>query len=136
MENNKIKCPYCGSYDVIRNIDGTYKCNDCGQKIIPDLKNQSANVASGLLSSTISTVNNVANNGVKSRVIAALLAFFLGCIGAQYFYLGSVKKAIACILVSCTIIGLLITETWGVISGIIFLATSNEEFNQKYSTYK
>lgn len=134
MENNKIKCPYCGSYDVIKNIDGTFKCKDCGQDITPDLKNQSANVASNLLSSTISTVNNVANNGAKSRIVAALLAFFLGYLGAQYFYLGSVKKGVVCILVSCTIIGLFITETWGVISGIRFLAMSNEDFNKKYSS--
>lgn len=131
-----MKCPYCGSLEVVQNMDGTYKCEDCGQLIKQDLKGQTSAIASSLLSSTINTVNNVANNGAKSRIIAAALAICLGIIGAQYFYLGKKVQAIACIAISCTIYGLLLTATWGIISAILFLSSSNDEFNDKYTAKK
>ena len=61
--------------------------------------------------------------------MAALLAIFLGGIGAQYFYYGQWGKAIVCVLFSWTYIPLI----WGVIHGILLLTCSDEEFDKKYN---
>ncbi len=42
----------------------------------------------------------------KSKIVAGLLAIFLGCYGAQHFYLGDNKKAIIYLVVSLATCGL------------------------------
>ena len=43
------------------------------------------------------------------RLVAALLAFLLGWLGVHRFYLGRIGSGIAMLLLSCTLIGLLVT---------------------------
>ena len=68
-----------------------------------------------------------AQNG-KSRVIAALLAFFLGGFGVHKFYLGQVGMGIVYLLFCWTFIPAIIAF----IEFIILLLMSDIEFNRKY----
>lgn len=70
---------------------------------------------------------NIAANG-KNRVTAALLAFFLGGIGAHKFYLGSVGWGIVYLVFCWTFIPALAAF----IEFIIYLTMSDEAFAAKY----
>ncbi len=66
--------------------------------------------------------------GRKERIVAALLAFFLGGFGGHKFYLGQVGMGILYILFCWTFIPAIIA----LIEGIIYLTTSDDEFSRKY----
>ena len=66
----------------------------------------------------------------KSRGIAALLAIFLGCIGAQYFYIGKTTAGILSIVLSLASCG--IWSTVAFIQGILMLCMTNRQFREKY----
>lgn len=51
-------------------------------------------------------------NAKPSTAVAYLLALFLGCFGAHRFYLGRTGSAIAQLILTITIIGLLVTGIW------------------------
>lgn len=69
----------------------------------------------------------VAQNG-KSRIAAALFAFFLGGIGGHKFYLGQIGIGIVYLIFCWTFIPALIAF----VEFILFLTMSDEKFNQKY----
>jgi TM2 domain-containing membrane protein YozV/ribosomal protein L40E len=69
----------------------------------------------------------VAANG-KSRIAAALFAFFLGGFGGHKFYLGQVGLGILYLLFFWTFIPAIVAF----IEFILLLAMSDEAFNQKY----
>lgn len=69
----------------------------------------------------------VASNG-KSRIAAALFAFFLGGFGGHKFYLGQIGLGIIYLIFCWTFIPAFI----GFIEFILFLTMSDETFNQKY----
>src|SRR5688572_13930766 len=48
----------------------------------------------------------------RNKYIAALIAFLIGPLGIHRFYLGRTGSGIAMILLSCTIVGLLVTVPW------------------------
>lgn len=128
----KVKCPYCGSTDLIDLVDGTYKCKECGQIVKPDLKGQTGNIASSLVGESAKTVDSIAQ-GNKNKFVAAIFALFLGDWGAQYFYLREYKKGIICCLITITVIGYLLTHLWGIFYAIRMLSTDTAEFNRKYN---
>lgn len=66
---------------------------------------------------------------MRNRTTAALLAFFLGAFGGQYFYLGRAGAGIACILFSWTLIPSFIA----LYHFIKFLTMSDEAFNLQYN---
>ncbi len=66
--------------------------------------------------------------GKKNRVLAALLAFFLGWFGAHKFYLGRIGQGILYLIFCWTAIPALIAF----VEFIIYLVTSDEEFAKKY----
>ena len=66
--------------------------------------------------------------GAKSRITAALLAFFLGGIGAHKFYLGSIGLGILYLLFFWTFIPAVVAF----IEFIIYLTMSDEAFAAKY----
>ena len=70
----------------------------------------------------------------KNRVTAALLAIFLGGIGAHEFYLGHGTSGL--IRLAIGIVGLVIlipaASIIGLIEGIIYLTKSDEEFQRVY----
>lgn len=75
------------------------------------------------------TFNNSTANG-KSRVTAALLAFFLGGFGVHKFYLGQIGLGFVYLIFCWTFIPALIAF----IEFIIYLTMSDESFNQKYGS--
>jgi TM2 domain-containing membrane protein YozV len=75
--------------------------------------------------------------GEKNKVVAALLAFFLGAFGAHKFYLGKNTAGII-MLLSCLIgwillfIPPLIMSVIAFIEFIIYLVSSDEDFERNY----
>jgi TM2 domain-containing membrane protein YozV len=69
----------------------------------------------------------------RNKYIAALIAFFTGPLGIHRFYLGRTGSGIAMILLSCTIVGLLVTVPWAFIDMIRYLVMSDREFEQRYA---
>jgi TM2 domain-containing membrane protein YozV len=61
-------------------------------------------------------------------VVAALLAIFLGGFGIHKFYLGKIGQGILYLLFCWTFIPALV----GFFEGIIYLATSDANFERKY----
>ena len=78
-----------------------------------------------------SSYNMQDQNQPKKKIVAALLAFFLGAYGAHNFYLGYKRNAIiqlvvsiVGILLSCVIVGLFMIigmGIWAIIEGIFIL---------------
>lgn len=65
---------------------------------------------------------------MKSKYVAAALAFFLGGIGAHKFYLGKKLQGFLYLIFVWTYIPAIL----GLIEGIIYLTKSDGEFNAKY----
>lgn len=68
----------------------------------------------------------------RNRYIAALLAFVLGVLGVHRFYLGRTGSGIAMLVLTCTVIGMLITAPWAIIDMIRYLIMSDREFETRY----
>lgn len=74
--------------------------------------------------------------GDKNRIVAALLAFFLGWLGIHKFYLGRTGAGIVMLL--CGTLGWVLVVPGGAVAiiafieFIIYLVTSDEEFHRKY----
>ncbi len=77
--------------------------------------------------SSPNTLTATAPNG-KSKIVAALLAFFLGSFGIHKFYLGQVGLGIVYLIFCWTFIPAIIAF----IEFIILLTMNDETFNQKY----
>ena len=76
--------------------------------------------------------NKVTDNGENKKMLAGLLAIFLGGFGIHKFILGYTKEGVIQIIISvltCGSVGPII----GLIEGIIYLTKSDEEF---YNTYQ
>ncbi len=117
--------------EQFQGLDGRRKsvdekfCSECGQviklkaEICPfcGVRQLAAPVSLGML----------AENG-RSRLVAILLAFFLGWFGAHKFYLGQVGWGIVYLLFCWTFIPAVVAF----IEAIILLVMSDHEFNSKY----
>lgn len=66
---------------------------------------------------------------MKSKLVAALLAFFLGGLGAHKFYLGSPVLGILYLVFCWTFVPAIIA----LLEAIIYLFMSEEDFNRKYN---
>ena len=69
----------------------------------------------------------------RNKFVAALIAFLVGPLGIHRFYLGRTGSGIAMVILSCTIIGLLLTIPWGFIDMIRYLIMSDREFAERYA---
>lgn len=65
---------------------------------------------------------------MKNKFVAFLLAFFLGGFGAHKFYLGKPMLGIVYLVLSWTYIPAIIA----LIEGIIYLCTTDRDFQVKY----
>ena len=88
LEEHAAVCASCGCGRGM----GRYYCANCGQPVIPGAPTCAH---CGHVNQSVSAVANS-----KSKVVAALLAFFLGYFGVHNFYLGYTGKAIAQLLVT------------------------------------
>mgnify|MGYP002523676882 CR=1 FL=1 len=70
----------------------------------------------------------------RDKLVAGLLAIFLGSLGIHKFYLGYTKSGIVMLLVSLLTfgIGAFVMEVIGLIEGILYLTKSDAEFYQTY----
>jgi TM2 domain-containing membrane protein YozV len=66
--------------------------------------------------------------GSKNRIVAALLAFFLGAFGVHKFYLGKIGQGFLYLLFCWTFIPSVVAF----VEFIIYLCTSDEDFARKY----
>ena len=71
--------------------------------------------------------------GDRNKYIAALIAFLIGPLGIHRFYLGRTGSGIAMLLLTCTVVGLLVTVPWGFIDMIRYLVMSDREFADRYA---
>ena len=67
---------------------------------------------------------------MKERIVASILAIFVGGLGIHRFYLGQIGRGILCILTFP------ISTIVAPIIGIIWLLSSEESFNQKYNAQR
>ena len=118
------KCPVCGEVTTSSSNLYKVKCARCGNEYIPG--NQVPPSFS----------RGVFDDGPsgKSRGVAALLAFFLGCFGVHYFYLGKNTAGVICLLVSLLSCGILagIVEILSIVSSVLMLTANEEDFEEKY----
>ena len=71
--------------------------------------------------------------GDRNKYIAALIAFLIGPLGIHRFYLGRTGSGIAMVVLTCTVIGLLVTVPWAFIDMIRYLVMSDREFAERYA---
>ena len=69
----------------------------------------------------------------RNKFVAAILAFLLGPLGIHRFYLGRVGSGIAMLVLTCTVVGLLVSVPWALIDMVRYLAMSNREFDSRYA---
>jgi TM2 domain-containing membrane protein YozV len=68
----------------------------------------------------------------RNKIVAALLAFFLGVFGVHRFYLGRIGSGVIMLILTCTFVGLLITGVWAFIDFLRYLIMSDDEFARRY----
>lgn len=70
----------------------------------------------------------------KSRGVTAIIAFFLGSLGVQYFYVGKSMPGLVFLCVSIFTCGLgaTITGTLSLIQTILLLCGNNQDFEAKW----
>lgn len=127
-------CPQCGAPIA----PGASECKFCGEKLEQKQMNQQTVNNAQTQPQTVYVqqpiVQPVYVSGVnpawpvKSKAVAAILAIFLGGIGAHKFYLGEIGMGILCLCFCWTFI----PATIGFIEGIIYLCTSDENFQLKH----
>lgn len=66
---------------------------------------------------------------MRNKIVAGLFGIFLGGIGIHKFYLGKIVQGIFYMVFAWTLIPTFI----GFIEGIVYLAMSEDSFNQKYN---
>jgi TM2 domain-containing membrane protein YozV len=70
----------------------------------------------------------------KSRLVAALLAFFLGVLGIHRFYLGRNGSAIVMLLLTLTAVGTVVSIPWALLDTVRYLLMSDNEFANRYAS--
>ncbi len=68
-------------------------------------------------------------NSEHNKVVAALLAIFLGVFGIHKFYLGKIGQGVVYLLFCWTFIPGII----GFVEGIVLIAMPDKQFNAKYN---
>ena len=124
VDANAVACPGCGCVPS----NGSKFCPNCGAET------QAVQVVCIKCGVALQNVSATATSGGKSRITTALLAIFLGGIGAHEFYLGHSTSGL--IRLAIGIVGLAIfipaASIIGLIEGIIYLTKSDDEFHRVY----
>jgi TM2 domain-containing membrane protein YozV/ribosomal protein S27AE len=124
VDDKAIACPKCGVPPLMEKRF----CPNCG---IATQANQIVCVKCG-----VSLGKSATGMGGKNRIVAGVLGILLGTLGIHKFYLGYTKQGVIMLLVSIltswTWIGPVIMFIIGLIEGIVYLVTPDEDF---YATY-
>lgn len=111
MNKNADFCVKCG----VATSKGSNYCPNCGAKTPPK--------ADVCVKCGVALHKSVPAKEKKSKLAAALLAIFLGCLGIHNFYLGNNGKGIVQLLLTVATCGLgaFISLIWALIEGILIL---------------
>ncbi len=112
--------------EQIKAVDEKF-CSECGAVIKAKAEICPKCGVRQMSSPATISLGPVASNG-KSRIAAALFAFFLGGFGGHKFYLGQVGLGIVYLIFCWTFIPSIIAF----IEFILFLTMSDEKFNRQY----
>ena len=104
------------------------KAPNKGMNVDFDVNNNNEAIAIFVLASNKNPITNHQQTGNKSRIVAAILAFFLGGLGIHKFYLGQIGWGIIYLIFCWTFIPSIVAF----IEFIIYLCTSDEDFARKY----
>jgi len=123
-------CPSCGAP-----IDATATtCPYCGA-VIPQEEKQIVEQPATpiIIQQQISSQRPKKHD--RNKTTAALLAFFLGCFGADQFYIGNTIWGLVLLLITiCSVgFGLVFTGVVALINFIKFLVMSEDDFDNKYN---
>lgn len=69
----------------------------------------------------------------RNKYVAAILAFLVGPLGIHRFYLGRTGSGIAMLVLTCTIVGLLLSVPWAFVDMVRYLVMSDREFAARYA---
>ena len=69
----------------------------------------------------------------RNKYVAAIIAFFAGPLGIHRFYLGRTGSGIAMLILTCTIVGLIVSIPWAIVDMIRYLVMSDREFAERYA---
>jgi RNA polymerase subunit RPABC4/transcription elongation factor Spt4 len=136
MHVSATDCPNCGARQADAGVarpriaggnpelsrSGQVYCRGCGHAL-----HQAAPLCPSC-GAPQSALGSASIGPAKSKIVAALLAFFLGGFGVHKFYLGQVGLGILYLLFCWTFIPAVIA----LIEGIVYLATSDRRFAEKY----
>ncbi len=134
-----LKCSECGGSKCTQVSKDKYRCLYCGMTFsaggtIP--KETAVVPKSDVTPEIVETEETRQPQRIKihdrSRIVAILLAFFLGDVGGQFFYLGSPVKGVLCILFCWTWIPAIISA----IHGILLIIMGEEDFDEAYNYYQ
>ncbi len=120
-------CPKCGAPLT----PGAAKCEYCGAALNAEPTAQAQPNFSAQSQPNVIVVNNGINTStwpIKNKIVAAILAIFLGGFGIHEFYLGRNGKGIFMLLFCWTGIPALV----GFIQGILMLVSNDQNFQLKY----
>ena len=87
----------------------------------------------GTMPAPVAAPGQVAEPNDRNKYVAAILAFFVGPLGIHRFYLGRIGTGIVMLVLSCTIVGLLVSAPWALIDTIRYLIMSDREFAERYA---
>jgi len=138
VQNSKF-CPNCGAKieeEKKEEVVNTNPINETKSNVDPIvLEENTTTTPLNVVSETSSNNSSSASQNTtttsevspKSKIAAGLFGIFFGVFGVHNFYLGYTGKAIAQLLISILSCGVLavISEIWGLVEGIMILASKD-----------
>lgn len=100
-------------------------CQNCGAETT---ENQDICVKCGCKLKNAGALDGF-SGGTRQKVVAALLAFFLGTLGIHDFYLGYKGRGIIKIVLTVTVFGAIVSEIWALVDFITILTGSKKDAN-------
>lgn len=125
-------CPRCGGQKATKISETQYRCEYCDAVFSPIVSHPTAtpSQSGSQPANPASLLDNAFNSvtvGEKNRIVAAVLAIFLGTFGAHHFYLGNTKRGILYVVFFWTYVPAIL----GFIEGLTYLGQSDATFAQK-----
>ena len=130
IDDNVAFCPYCGAHNDAQgsqqNAQGYQQSQNEYYNGQQNQQYQQQNVNYN--------PQQMNTEPTKDKLVAGLLAIFLGTLGIHKFYLGYTKSGIIMLLVSLLTfgVGATVMAVIALIEGILYLTKSDAEFYQTY----